>query len=71
MPEQHYPASFLHLHGDVQEAVQMEICKTEREINWSLHMISTESGEVSGGYFSLMGQLAALHHRFTYPASLL
>lgn len=30
MPEWHYPALFLHLHGDVQEAVQMEICKTER-----------------------------------------
>lgn len=29
-PEWHYPALFLHLHGDVQEAVQMEICKTER-----------------------------------------
>lgn len=30
MPEWHYPALFLHLHGDVQETVQMEICKTER-----------------------------------------
>lgn len=30
MPEWHHPALFLHLHGDVQEAVQMEICKTER-----------------------------------------
>lgn len=29
-PEQHYPALFLHLHGDAQEAVQMEICKAER-----------------------------------------
>jgi len=51
-PEWHYPALFLHLHGDVQEAVQMEICKPEREINRSLNMISQGSGEVSGGGFS-------------------
>lgn len=30
MWEWHHPALFLHLHGDVREAMQMEICKTER-----------------------------------------
>lgn len=45
-------SSLLHLHGDMQEAVQMEICKREREINWSWDVISQESGEVSCGCFS-------------------
>lgn len=30
MLEWHCPALFLHLHGDVQEVVQMEICKREK-----------------------------------------